>query len=38
MDITKDIKAILYERIANPFFGTFLLWWFVINFDFILIV
>jgi hypothetical protein len=37
-NIVRDIKATLYERVTNPFFGIFFLWWFVINFDFVLIV
>lgn len=36
--IVKNVATTLYERITNPFFGTFFLWWFVMNIDFILIV
>ena len=37
-NVVRDIKATLYERVTNPFFGIFCLWWFLINFDFVLIV
>jgi len=38
MELAKEIKAVLYDRVSNPFFGYFVAWWLVFNFDFLLIV
>lgn len=37
-DISKSIKAVLYERISSPLFGSFFVSWFLWNYKTILII